>query len=630
MSRSLKKQFLAFLVLFALMVCAALGAYLIDNDFGNIKVARVKIPVESGEITAKIYIPKGVSETNPAPAILCIHGYQNDKETSVGYALELARSGYVTMAIDAYGHGNTSIGLRQRGFDETINGPDRFKMFMSFSKLNGSVGIKDSSLGGIDAYKYLKNLPYVDENRIGLTGHSLGTWAIWTIAAENPDIAALVVQCGEVYGPLLGEDGNPIYKNVLLIQAKYEEFNYFRDYDLTVDGLNKTEHRYKEFMGQDGPVEWNTTYGSFSDGTARRMVLIPNLHRGITHDSRAVNEAVSWFRQVFEGDSRSENIPGQTYMLRELLMLIAMLSSVLATLPLSGLLMQTAFFSPVSQPVPGKYAASSGSWRRSAIITILVSAATYPFMTQLGHGLFPYPEDIYRALMANGVSVWFVTLILISLAMFLWWFKKGEGKRLGVSWYNLGAAWGEEKPHIDWGILGKTILLSLNLFGFIYVCCYLSTVLLGIEFRFIWPFLRPFTPMRLGQFFLYLPIYAAFFLFNAGVRLFGQFRLREYDSPVKTQIVWWLKNSLLMLGGLVLVALFEYVPFIMGIGPGFDAVGMSIFGGPFMSALVVIAPQFLVLFFVMTYFYRKTGKIYLGGLFTALVATWIVTGAAIF
>ncbi|NLV37251.1 MAG: hypothetical protein GXY17_11325, partial [Clostridiaceae bacterium] len=243
-------------------------------------------------------------------------------------------------------------------------------------------------------------------------------------------------------------------------------------------------------------------------------------------------------------------------------------------------------------------------------------------------GLFPYPENIYKALLANGVSVWFMTLILIALAMFLWWFKKGDGKRLEVNWYDLGAAWNEEKPRIDWIKLGRTALLSLILFAFIYVSCFLSTRLLGIEFRFIWPFMRPFTPIRFGQFFLYLPFYAAFFLFNGGVRLFGQFRLREYDSPVKTQLVWWLKNSLLMLGGLLLVALFEYVPFFLGIGPGFDAVGMPVFGGPFMTALIVIVPQFLVLFFAMTYFFRKTGKIYLGGLFTALVATWIVTGGS--
>lgn len=624
---SLSRQVLAFLILFTLVVCTALGAFFIDRDFGSITVERVTIPGALGEISAKLYIPKGVSEKNPAPAILCIHGYQNDKETSVGYALELARNGYVAMVIDAYGHGNTSMGLRERGFDKSVKGPDRYKMFMSFSQLNGySDDIKDSSLGGIDAYKYLRSLSFVDTDRIGLTGHSLGTWAVWTIAAEYPDIAASAVQCGEVYGPLYDADGSVIYKNVLLIQAEYDEFDYFRDYELTVEDLNKREHRYKEFMGQDAPVDWNTTYGSFSEGTARRMSLIPNIHRGITHDSRAIYEAVSWFRQAFDG--QSGDIPGQTYMWREYLMLIAMVSSVLATLPLSSLLMRTAFFSCLSQPMPGRYVASPGSWRRFALITILVSAATYPFMTQLGHGLFPYPENIYKALLANGVSVWFITLILIGLAMFLWWFKKGEGKCLKVSWYDLGAAWDEKKPHMDWRKLGKTGLLSLILFAFVYVCCFLSTELLGIEFRFIWPFMRPYTPVRFGQFFLYLPFYAAFFLFNGGVRLFGQFRLKEYESPVKTQLLWWLKNSLLMLGGLVLVALFEYVPFFMGIGPGFDAVGMPVFGGPFMTALIVIVPQFLVLFFAMTYFFRKTGKIYLGGLFTALVATWIVTGGS--
>lgn len=76
----------------------------------------------------------------------------------------------------------------------------------------------------------------------------------------------------------------------------------------------------------------------------------------------------------------------------------------------------------------------------------------------------------------------------------------------------------------------------------------------------------------------------------------GQFRLKEYVSPVKTQLVWWLKNSLLMLGGLFLVVLFECVPFILGKGPGFDPVGMSVFGGAFMSALIVISLQFLVYF----------------------------------
>ncbi|NMA33282.1 MAG: hypothetical protein GX940_01850 [Clostridiaceae bacterium] len=49
-----------------------------------------------------------------------------------------------------------------------------------------------------------------------------------------------------------------------------------------------------------------------------------------------------------------------------------------------------------------------------------------------------------------------------------------------------------------------------------------------------------------------------------------------------------------------------------------------------MSALVLIFPQFFVLFFVATYFYRKTGKVYLGSLITAIIVSWITCGGAAF
>ena len=80
-----------------------------------------------------------------------------------------------------------------------------------------------------------------------------------------------------------------------------------------------------------------------------------------------------------------------------------------------------------------------------------------------------------------------------------------------------------------------------------------------------------------------------------------------------------------MLGGLVIVSLFEYVPFMLGYGTGWALTG---FDGPFMSALVLIFPQFFVLFFVATYFYRKTGKVYLGSLITAIVVSWVACGGS--
>ena len=142
---------------------------------------------------------------------------------------------------------------------------------------------------------------------------------------------------------------------------------------------------------------------------------------------------------------------------------------------------------------------------------------------------------------------------------------------------------------------------------------------------FVWPLLNP---LRLkGFIFLYLPFYLVYFLIS-GVKLYGQMRQREYKSQAVTQLVWWLKGSLVMLGGLLLVCAIEYIPFFAGIGPGMDILFSSTFGGPFISLLIVIAPQFLLLFFLSTYAYRKTGRVYVGSAMLAMLACWVVTGGS--
>jgi hypothetical protein len=236
--------------------------------------------------------------------------------------------------------------------------------------------------------------------------------------------------------------------------------------------------------------------------------------------------------------------------------------------------------------------------------------------------------DIMTDNRKGGLILWLDLLFVIAFFMFSRWYKKGEGRELGVTMYDMGLSFDREKTVIDWKIIGKTVIMAAIMFGLLYVLTTIGYRFFNTDLRFIWPFLRPFTAGRLLQFLLYLPFFLLFFLFNGGVRLFGQMRLKEYESPAKTQIVWWLKNIYVMLGGLVIVSLFEYVPFLLGFGTGWALTGLSIFDGPFMSALVLIFPQFFVLFFVATYFYRKTGKVYLGSLITAIVVSWITCGGA--
>lgn len=625
---------LVFVVFLVITIASILLASFIERDFGKVTVKQIKIPITTNNqistfIPAKLYIPENVNESNPAPAVLLLHGYQNDKDTSTAFALELARRGFVALSMDEFGHGESPIGMRNKGYDASKSGPNRFKMFMSFTSLNqdGIAGVIDSSMGGTATFRWLESQNYVIADKIGITGHSMGTWSAYTVAAENPEHAAIVIQCGEAKGPVFDPEGNVTYKNVLMLQAKYDEFDYFRDYQPVTTNLNQTELRYKTFAGQDKPIEWNTTYGDFEAGTARRIEFLNTVHRGVTHNARGISVAMDWFSKALNPDTTiaPDNL---VFMARELLVGLAFIAALISLIPLFSLLLFCPFFADVAQPLPERYTAPKKSWWNMAIVSILLSALTYPFVTQLGHGLFPYPDNIFKTLMAGGLILWLDLLFIIALLLFRRWYKKGEGKNLGVTMYDMGVSFDREKTVLNWNIIGKTILIAGIMFAYLYLLTATGYRFLNTDLRFIWPFLRPFTSQRFWQFLLYLPFFLLFFLFNGGIRLFGQMRLKEYKTPALTQLVWWAKNVLVMLGGLVIVALFEYVPFILGFGTGWAVTGLTIFDGPFMSALVLIFPQFFVLFFLATYFYRKTGKIYLGSLITALVVSWITCGGA--
>ena len=646
--KSIRKPLAVFICLTVVMAAAMGLAALYQTDFGNVDVSVWYLETDDGDVCAyKLYVPNTATADTPAPAVLLFHGYQNDKDTSSTYALELARRGIVAMCFDSYGHGDTTVGMRERGYatrklpgwDKEISGPERFLVMMSFSTndfftLEGvEESSLDSSMGGRLALETLLAMPFVDAENIGFTGHSMGTWSSWSVAASYPAHKAIVLQCGELFPASYYDSGAVAFHNVLLLQAKYDEFNMFMDYTLSTDGLTETELRYHEFALQDGPIDWDTTYGDFAEGTARRMQLLSNVnHRLTTISHKGIAVTVDWFCEAFQidPDISPDNQIGQT---KELFLLIGMLAAVLSVLPLMLMLLQIKFFASAAQAVPENPGTllPKKRWYRVALISILISAVTYPFITQLGHGLFPYPETIFRMTIGGGVILWFFVLALTALLMLRHWMKKGEGNRLGATLYDLGAATAEKPKRLPWAVIGKSALISLILFLWLYGCAALFQKLWLVDFRYVWPLFRPFdNAIRFGQFVLYLPFYLFFFVVSGGVKLFGQLRLRRIQNPVKEQLVWWLKSVLVMLGGLLIITLIEYIPFFLGAGPGVNILFTSLFGGPFISFLIVIIPQFIILFFLAVYCYRKTGLIYIGSFLLSLLGCWAITGGSSF
>lgn len=681
------------------LVCVGLGDG-IQKDWGNIDVTSGMINAQTVygvdyQMGYKLYVPKSATQGTPAPAVLCLHGYQNDHETSAGFALEFARHGYVALAIDEFGHGATTTGIASRGWvnhkvanvnygwdseeDNTyafVSGPDRYKIMMNFSntdffidKYSKSIDpetgdviadgnyIKDASMGGVAAYTWLATQNFVNRSKMSVTGHSMGTWAAWAVSAsmcgaelEGIDITprTTILQAGEIFKTTRDVDGRMAYdtdedsvadiywNNPLLLSAKYDEFNMFRDYEMPPNGdLVISGEPSINFLnpGVGENPEWNKTFNeNFALGTSARRNLYMTNHRLLTHNQKAIADTLEWTSQA-TGVSLSIDKNNQTFLIKEYLVFAAMLIAIASAVTFIMLFKYLKWFEPVFAGVPQRpeKEKKGWSWWKPALLTMAISALTYPFLTQLGHGLFPLPEKIFSMTIGNGFLVWYLVLILIMLGFTLIpWFRKKKKGTLNTDFVDLGMARDDEahKNKFDWALLGKSAIAVVAGVLWMYMQVAISQSLFQLDLRFIWPYFKMFSASRFLQFLVYIPIFAVFFILNNS-KIFASNRIPGTNElGIKAFFKVWWKYALCMVGGILFIILLEYIPFFANIGPGADLLFGTTFGGPFMSLLIVFAPQVLVFSLICTYFYKKTGNVFVGALLVAIMACWIITGGS--
>ena len=685
--------------LMASLLCLGLS-HGIQKDWGKVKVTSGMISAKTvdGEdysMGYKLYVPKTASIDNPAPAVLCLHGYQNDHETSAGYALEFARHGYVALAIDQFGHGVTTTGIASRGWvnhkvaginygwdkeeDGTysfISGPNRYKIMMNFSNIDFFIDkysksidpdsgdvlekenyIKDASMGGIDAYLWLASKGYVDGTKMAVTGHSMGTWASWAVSAamcgtllEGVDITprATILQAGEIFETMRDDQGRMAYdvdedgvsdvywNNPLLLSAKYDEFNMFRDYkkgpnnDEVIQGEASINFLSPE-SGQE--PEWNKTFHKdFELGTSVRRNLYKTNHRLVTHDKKAIADTLEWV-SLSTNVSLSRSKTNQAFLTKEVLVLLAMLLGITSAVTFIMLFKHIKWFEVVFAGVPNRpeKEKTGWGWWKGALLTMAISGLTFPFLTQLGHGLFPFPEKIFTMTIGNGYLMWYIFLILVMLGFtIIPRMRKKKKGTLDTDYVDLGLARDEEgyRHKFDWALLGKSALVVLGGVLWMYLQVAFSLAVFQLDLRFIWPFFKTFNGARFLQFLVYIPFFALFFILNNS-RIFAASRVAGTgEEGVKAFFKVWWKYALCMVGGILFIILLEYIPFFLQIGPGADLLFGTTFGGPFMSLLIVFAPQVIVFSLICTYAYKKTGNAFVGALLVAVLAAWIITGGS--
>jgi len=172
-------------------------------------------------VPAIVYIPESAKK-KPAPAILCCHGHgkygkdsvmgitsgndpQREKEIegfNYDYGLQMAKQGYVTLAIDWRGFGERSV-------KDGYPGRDECNVLYIQAGIMGINLLALDIFDGFCALDYLCSLDCVDDSRIGAMGLSFGgTMTTWISLLDERIKAADIICYSAVFKSFAIRDGN--------------------------------------------------------------------------------------------------------------------------------------------------------------------------------------------------------------------------------------------------------------------------------------------------------------------------------------------------------------------------------------------------------------------------------------
>ncbi|QPC99552.1 alpha/beta hydrolase family protein [Qipengyuania soli] len=319
------------------------------REAGGTAVTDVRFAGTDGkQMSALLYVPANATPETPAPGILAVHGYINSRETQDGFAIEFARRGYVVLALDQTGHGYSDGPAFSNGF------------------------------GGPDGLTYLRSLPMVDKDNIGLEGHSMGGWTVLAAAAAMPDAYKSVVLEGSSTGAPFAQEGSPSWpRNLGLVFSTYDEFSQL------MWGTNRAadvaqSKKLQAVFGTDTDVEPGRVYGDTAAGTARKLYQPATTHPGDHFSHAAIGDAADWFAATLDG-GKPLAADNQTWLWKEIGTGVGLVGFVMVVLGAIDLLLRRPFFASLrGTPTPARNARDQ-AWKRDfALATILPAVLFFP------------------------------------------------------------------------------------------------------------------------------------------------------------------------------------------------------------------------------------------------------------
>ncbi len=576
----------------------------IQCDWGRVDIQEVSIQTSVGTLTGYLLIPE-YDEGEVLPAVVTSHGYLNNLEMQDCNYIELARNGYVVFAMNAYGHGDSSV----------VDSSD-------------SDTIYAQSGGMVDAVEYLYGLSFVDTDNIGVTGHSMGGgYANTTMqyysqleydaldagATAEEAHALNKVASGVIIGnfPLnLTYDGAQGYLcDLAIIAGLYDEFYFGMTGGVDAIDIMDSETLATVVEVQTGltlsTIEEDTLYTNSDNGYTFAIYMEAQFHATNHFSTAVVDNMVNQFNQTI-GDG-SEALT-QVWMWKEIFNFVGLVGMFMFIVPFTKLLMNIPFFASINksadiQPLPaleGKV--KKKYWITNVSNSLIAMLFIVPFMG-LGYLLLinpVWPQDT-----TGGIGLWAAMCGLISLMFF----KinngkfKGRRKELGIN--------------IGWGNWGKTLLLAVSVVTATYSLVFIADYVFKVDFR-LWTWVaRVFTFDKLLVAIRYMPLFGVFYVLNSLCVSRTNFEnwseLRQIGMAVLFNV----------LGTVIFVAI-TYIPTLwLGTtlwGASSSAI-IQMVGALIPILCIPIIPTLAVAAFINVKLYRSTGNIWLGGLINTILIT---------
>lgn len=569
----IQRRYLVFLLGFVLIFSGTLLAWEMNTDFGTTHIVNVQFSTADGiRIQGRLYVPAEASPSNLRPGVLVIHGFSSSKEGMMAFNTELARHGFVVLAIDVEGHGYSDPGTDIQA--------DR---------------------GAQAGLEYLSNLVYVDA--IGIIGHSMGAWmAVDVLNSTSIPVQATVLVGGGVDTPygILGTNSSYPY-NLLVAIGRFDELFYGTDL-LTILAPS---------FGTPPPIIVGQTYGNIAEGSGRRLILPPTNHLFEVMDPIIVAETLQWLNTCLDNNEPPALLPGVLlypfYFVGEALATIGLL---LTVFPLLLLILQFKPLHILSEPPKSPYASGkSRYWKYGIGYGIIGLASFLPFFLL---GVIIQFVFLFPQVFAPAVGCWLLGSAVITGVLLRYSIRRLKEN------HPTGNAMGgfTESRNQFVHLLARSSIAALLVILWIYLWTLPFNLLAHINFQILFPIFKPLTPLRA----LFVPIYLLFaipFFLIEGIWLIGFLRVQSKATWIQTQTTWTLHATFI-----------KTIPYITLVGLQFliaYTIGVLLFPG-FIGFMLLflwgLIPLFLLTPTILAWSYRISNRVYIGAIICALILAW--------